>query len=217
MRFRLASNATQAQNYTGYAGTGEVEDYPIPINASSLPVELITFKGELKENKTTLLSWSTASELNNNYFEVQRKSQKTNNWESIGKVRGFGNSHQLISYNFTDNDPQEGENYYRLNQVDFNGKSEYSTTIMIKLDGSSTDKNESFAVYPNPVRNEIWIKSENNITDDNSVALDVYNISGDRIYSSVMKDNLQHIDLTPYQKGMYFIKIGAKTYRIIKE
>lgn len=217
IRFRLAANATEAQNFGGYAATGEVEDYQIPITASSLPVELISFKGELKDNNTTLLSWSTASELNNDYFDVQRKNQKTGNWESIGRVKGFGNSRQLISYNFTDNEPQDGENYYRLNQVDYDGRAEYSSTIMIKVGTTAPDKKGEFVLYPNPTKNEIWIKSEENITSANEVPVEIYNISGEIVYASVMKENLYRLDFSHYQSGMYIARIGSKTYRILKE
>ena len=217
IRFRIASSASEVSSPFGYAANGEDEDYPFPINQVNLPVELVDFKGKLKEDKTTLLTWSTASELNNDYFDVQRKIQGGSTWENIGKIDGFGNSNHFISYNFIDNQPQTGENYYRLNQVDFNGKSEYSPTIMIKLEAKITDKKAAFVLYPNPVKNEIWIKSEDNITTDNQVPLDVYDITGERMYSAMMQENLQHVDLTQYQRGIYIIKIGSQVFKIRKE
>lgn len=218
IRFRIGSKQAEARLPFGYASDGEVEDYTFPINQVNLPVELESFKGELQENKTTLLSWTTASELNNDHFDVQRKKQESSDWETIGKVNGNGNSNRLIKYSFTDEKPLVGENYYRLNQVDYNGKSTLSSTIMVKLDGAATtDKKDAFVLYPNPVKSEIWIKSEENISSDKTIPVDVFDISGERIYSSIMQENLQRLDLTDYQKGMYFIKIGTKTYKILKE
>lgn len=219
VRFRLASSDREARMPFGYAADGEDEDYPFPINQVNLPVELVDFKGELKEDKTTLLTWSTASELNNDYFDIQRRKQDGFSWENIGKIDGFGNSNQVRAYNFIDKEPMAGDNYYRLNQVDYNGKSEFSPTVMVRVDAPlvrETQK-EAFLLYPNPVKNEIWIKATENITADNEVPLDVYNITGEKVYSALMQENLQRLDLTQYQKGMYFIRIGAKSYRILKE
>lgn len=217
VRFRLATTSTDAQNYSGYSATGEAEDYPISINGSSLPVELVSFKGELiKEKKVTILTWSTASELNNNYFDIQRKSQNSTKWVTIGKVSGHGNSNKLISYNFTDDHPAEGENYYRLNQVDFSGRAEYSPTVMVKLESESDESEEKFSVYPNPVTDELWIHSEKGKAG-NKTTLEVFNILGETAYADILNENPQRIDLSVYQKGIYFIKIGKKTYRVIKE
>jgi hypothetical protein len=218
IRFRLASSAAEAGSPFGFARNGEVEDYPFPINQVNLPVELVEFKGELKEDKTSLLTWKTASELNNDYFDVQRKKQDGTGWETIGKVDGYGNSNQLISYSFIDSKPETGENYYRLNQVDFDGRSEFSNTIMLKLDAAATPEvKDDFVVYPNPAKNEFWIKSVQNRNTDTELTLDLFNITGEKIYSSVMKDNVLQVDVSNYQTGMYFIRIGTKTYRIIKE
>ena len=217
IRFRLATTASEAGSPTGYAANGEVEDYPFPINQVNLPVELVNFKGELKEDKTTLLTWSTASELNNDYFDVQRKKQDGSGWENIGQIDGFGNSSKLISYSFIDKNPNTGENYYRLNQVDFDGKSEYSPTIMVKLDGATTETKDAFIIYPNPVRNEIWIKSEKEIVDNQNILLEVFDVSGQKVFASMMDESEKRLDLSEYQRGIYLIKVGTKTYKILKQ
>ena len=86
-----------------------------------LPVELVDFAGKAQDDNTVLLSWSTASELHNDYFEVMRSTDAID-WETIGKVNGNGNSNQLISYQFIDNHPKDNINYYRLKQVDNTGE-----------------------------------------------------------------------------------------------
>lgn len=217
IRFRLATTASEAGSPSGYAANGEVEDYTFPINQVNLPVELVNFKGELKEDKTTLLTWSTASELNNDYFDVQRKKQDGSGWENIGQIDGFGNSSKLISYSFIDKNPNTGENYYRLNQVDFDGKSEYSPTIMVKLDGATTETKDAFIIYPNPVRNEIWIKSEKEIVDNQNILLEVFDVSGQKVFASMMDESEKRLDLSEYQRGIYLIKVGTKTYKILKQ
>ncbi len=87
-----------------------------------LPVELLSFVAT-KEGRNVLLKWSTATELNNSHFEIER-STDGHEWEKIAKVKGAGNSSNIVSYNYTDFMVPDGFNtiYYRLVQVDFDGK-----------------------------------------------------------------------------------------------
>ncbi|MFN8296047.1 MAG: T9SS type A sorting domain-containing protein [Chitinophagales bacterium] len=216
IRFRLATSASEAGSRSGYAATGEAEDYDIPIDASSLPVELVNFTATAKENNTTQLDWQTASELNNDYFEVQRS--QNNIWETIGNVDGNGNSNVLINYSYIDNTPYMGINYYRLKQIDYDGSSDYSPVVSVKFNETtkSIEKN-NVILYPNPAQNDIWIKTEQKITGDNALDVEVYNITGEKIYASKIIENLQRVDMSNYQKGMYFVKVDNKTYKILKE
>lgn len=184
---------------------------------SSLPVELIYFTGRAEIDNTTMLEWKTASELNNDYFDIQRSKDATI-WESIGQVKGSGFSNKPVFYSFIDKDPEDGKNYYRLKQIDFDKKFKHSKIITINFNPSSIDASElKFTIYPNPAKNEIWIKTDHEINADNSVDIEVFNLIGERLLASKMEESLQKIDLNEYQKGMYFIKIGMKTYRILKE
>jgi len=215
MRFRLASNATEASSRTGYAASGEVEDYPIAITASALPVELVQFTATANENRTTLLSWATASELNNDYFEVQRK--ENNSWVSIGKVSGKGFSNTLNTYTFTDVKPESGINYYQLKQVDFDSRTEYSPMVSVTFDDKEVQTTTVMSLYPNPTTNDIWIKTDKQIDPSNLSEIEIFNITGEKLQTTQMQENTQRIDLNSYQSGMYFIKIGKETYRVVKQ
>jgi hypothetical protein len=215
IRFRIANSATQASNYSGYAATGEVEDYPFPITASGLPVELISFKGELKENNEVLLSWETASELNNDYFDIERKNEN-NTWETIGKVNGAGNSNTFNTYTFTDDEPMEGENFYRLKQVDYNLESEYTFIIMLNTSTKSNPKDAVFTVFPNPAKYELNIKS-NQRDNFKNTEVQIYNLIGECLYKEQMKESQITLNLSDYKNGIYLIKVGSQTFKIIKE
>jgi hypothetical protein len=215
IRFRIANSAAQASNYSGYAASGEVEDYPFPITASSLPVELISFKGELKDNNEVLLFWETASEINNDYFDIERKN-KDNKWESIGKVNGAGNSNTFNTYTFTDDEPMEGENFYRLKQVDYDLKSEYSLIIMLNTITNTKTKEAVFTIFPNPVKYEISIKSDQRDNFKNT-EVQIYNLIGECLYKEKMKESQININFSEYKNGIYLIKVGSQTFKIIKE
>lgn len=97
--------------------------------ACVLPIELVSFEGRSYKYYNQL-TWVTVTETNNDYFLIER-SEDAYNWDSIGKVYGSGDSHTSIFYTFKDNSYSNTLNYYRLKQVDKNGKYEYSDIIVI--------------------------------------------------------------------------------------
>lgn len=111
-----------------------------------IPVELVSFTAE-QSASGILLKWSTASELNNSGFAIERLS--SNLWEEIGFVNGYGTTTSAKQYSFTDNSPLSGSIYYRLKQLDFDGSFTYSNEIEINFNGVVSD----FVLeqnYPNP-------------------------------------------------------------------
>ncbi|WP_421762811.1 T9SS type A sorting domain-containing protein [Ekhidna sp.] len=134
---------TSANNFTSFS--------PITLattddSENPLPVELISFYGTAEGNEIKLY-WSTASEQNNDYFEVQRSSDGTN-FEAIGVVQGSGNSNQMLDYTHIDKQPYFGLNYYRLKQVDFDGTEDLLQIIQVSND--FVMKDIAISTYPNP-------------------------------------------------------------------
>ncbi|MEO1053459.1 MAG: LamG-like jellyroll fold domain-containing protein [Bacteroidota bacterium] len=115
-----------------------------------LPIELLYFRAETKENSVNL-SWATASEVNNDFFTLER-SRDALTWETIATIKGAGNSDLELSYETTDNQPLFGTSFYRLKQTDFNGDFEYFDPIPVTVGGK-----EAFAIYPNPATDELNI------------------------------------------------------------
>lgn len=114
-----------------------------------LPVEWVSFQGQLDPKNGLLLTWVTASELNNLGFHIE-KSLDGSSFTRIGFVEGAGNSSELLQYRFHDASFSE-KAYYRLKQVDFDGAYAYSKVIFI----SSGKISEPVRLYPNPVHNEL--------------------------------------------------------------
>ncbi|WP_017259344.1 hypothetical protein [Pedobacter arcticus] len=104
-----------------------------------LPVKLVSFQGKLDKANGITLSWSTASEQNNAYFELQ-KSNDGINWSLLQTITGKGNSDQLLIYSYADVSPFNGNNYYLLKQVDFNGKSSLTAPINVNFNLSQVNK-----------------------------------------------------------------------------
>jgi hypothetical protein len=122
-----------------------------------LPIVLVEFNGKHNDrNFSNELYWNTASEVNNDHFEVMR-SLDGNKFESIGKVMGAGNAHQLSSYNLVDDKLIKGQPiyYYQLKQVDFDGNATLSNVVTIKV-GQNIDRNVE--MYPNPANELVNIR-----------------------------------------------------------
>jgi len=118
-----------------------------------LPVSFLGFNGYCNENKIEL-DWQTASEVNNDYFDVE-KSKNAVNFIPIGRVNGNGNSSVIQQYNFKDLEPNNGVAYYRLKQVDFNGDIDYSSIIVMNSCGGLDF--EITNLYYNSQQNEMVV------------------------------------------------------------
>lgn len=136
-----------SENSIGFStqqfGLGQAPEIP-------LPVEMLYFNARLKDGDA-ILEWATASELNNDRFDVERSSDGII-FETIGEVQGNGTTDLQVVYNFVDIAPRQGLNYYRLKQVDFDGAFEYSEITFVDF----TDTNIRFKAiaYPNPTNQD---------------------------------------------------------------
>ncbi|MBK6732396.1 MAG: hypothetical protein IPG60_16055 [Bacteroidetes bacterium] len=140
-----------------------------------LPIVLVNFDGSNVGN-ANVLNWTTATELNNDYFTIER-SLDGKSYEEIGTVEGAGQSSALLNYEYTDAQPYLGTNYYRLKQTDYNGAFDYSNVISIKVNGNF----EMGYPYPNPVVNNVSM----NILSANSgiTYLRIFDMTGREMYA----------------------------------
>lgn len=131
------NNAATTISLLGTGTTGAyyyVDDISVT-PGTSLPVEMISFTAEEKENEIEL-KWATESETNNSYFSVQHADNEYN-FHEIGRIEGAGNSTMLNEYKFIDEHPATDINYYRLQQNDFDGTITYSQTVACRKNKSS--------------------------------------------------------------------------------
>ncbi len=168
----------------------------------ALPVQLISFNGRQEGNQVKL-SWLTATETNNDHFEVER-SENGADYISIGSVKGNGNSLVQQEYTFTDLNPDKGNNYYRLRQMDFNGEASYPSKIL-----SIKTANATVELFPNPSQGVFNLNLRN--YNNTECKLEVLNFLGQTMMSeNLMVDKIDYIktmDFSGLNKGLYYLVI----------
>ena len=189
--------------------TGENSQFALTYDFQSLlPVELSSFIA-VAEKDRVLLQWRTETEVNNHGFELER-SMDGNYWDKITFVQGHGNSNSPQNYSFTDNYPPFGKIYYRLKQVDNDGKFEYSNIINVNLN-SATDLVLS-QNYPNPFNPTTLI--EYSLPKNSQVSLKIYDIIGREV--ATLKNEFQNagkhsvtFNGSDLASGIYFYVLTA--------
>lgn len=172
-----------------------------------LPVEMLNLNGQCVDN-SIIIDWSTATELNNNYFIVER-SKDASEFIEIGTLEGYGNSNEIKKYKFIDKAPLEGVAYYRLQQVDYNGDVDFSKIVSVENDcqdkefieyvifNSSTDEiiigfsqimDEPFSFLMYDVSGKLVMTERLNPTSQSEVSIYV----GEKIASSIYVVNLRN-------------------------
>ncbi len=179
-------------------------------SGTTLPIELLSFEG-ISNSNSTLLNWATASELNNDYFIIERAtdiSTNNNDWKNIARIEGNGTTNRITDYSYTDYYKYNSTVYYRLKQFDFDGKFTYHKTIAV----SSTNSN-TLNVYPNP-SNGVFIVSGLNNPSTNDII--IYNSTGQIVKSYHKIPNNFKVDISEFPSGIYYIKSDNITVKIIK-
>jgi len=185
----------------GGAGSGSTHGFGFGFNDPGLPVSLIDFNAKFVTDKV-YVNWKTASEINNDYFTVEKTRDK-NNWIIVDKVKGAGNSTTIKSYEFVDRNPFDGISYYRLKQTDYNGSFEYSIIKKVVSSNQTIDA----AIYPNPASDILTIKYDN--TGDMNFIF--YNSLGDKIIlPATGSDHESQIETKKLPCGLYMLVMMQK-------
>jgi len=146
-------------------------------DSGGLPIELLTFDAEYN-GATVDLSWSTATETNNDFFTIER-SKDARNYEIVGTVLGAGNSNSILTYKSNDDKSLSGTVYYRLKQTDYDGQFEYFPPVAVSVTSVQTEMNVSM-VGPNPFNSEFFV--EFNSGNLEPVGVYLYNVRGQLVF-----------------------------------
>lgn len=163
--------------------------------SSPLPIQLLNFEAKVCE-QDVCLNWSTANEINNERFVIQRSSD-ANDWMDIKSIKGSRNSQRTLNYESLDTEPLKGLSYYRLKQVDMNGDFSYSIIRSVEF------KNlEGISIYPNPTSSILNI---NHCGAYEKVF--VTNSLGQTCLTAEIKGDQVKLDLSHLTNGDYFVTL----------
>jgi hypothetical protein len=183
---------------------------PAPLEGPPMPVEFIWVKATTDNNHVNV-SWSTASETNNNFFTIERSNNGIA-FETLATENGAGNSNSILTYHFKDIDPISGINYYRIKHTDYDGKYAYSVIEVVKISPDET----GFSVFPNPVKSgaNLQVIPLNSVGD---YTLAIYSVTGQKFsdYSANESTSVAIDESIP--KGIYYIVASMKTEKHIEK
>lgn len=199
-------------NYANTVQTITVSDAPSNTATTDcsivpLPVELAFFGGH-REGSNVKLSWSTASELNNDYFVVER-SIDGSNWQAFDVIKGVGTSTSLTNYESIDSKPFDRISYYRLRQVDFDGSVNFSDIIAV-----DEAVENSFEMFPNPSKSAAALRSSERFH-----SILVTNAHGRTIETiETIPTHEYSLNVSDWKNGIYYVTIstgsGKQTQRL---
>lgn len=203
----LVAAVNTTNNTLTLAGMTGTEYTLATLGDDPLPVELSSFTAKMV-NQKIILNWSTATEINNYGFEVERKS--ISDWEIIGFVQGNGNSNSPKNYSFDDENVLQGNLQYRLKQIDNDGKINYSNIVEVV---SIPTEYSLYQNYPNPFNPTTSIAFT--LVKDNLVSINVYSVLGELVTivtNKVYPAGLQKVEFNamniPSGVYLYQIKVG---------
>jgi hypothetical protein len=186
--------------YVSLGNTSSISNLP-------LPIELLSFDAKLKGTYVDL-NWSTATEINNDYFVVERAGEDLI-WEPVLEKAGAGNSNSFLSYSDKDRKPLNGFSYYRLKQVDFDGGFSYSDPVSI-FNKTIVDSEDVF-MYPNPsAMGSVFLRLPF-VTRDFETIVRLFDMSGKQIYSERFDTSSELFEFRygELKPGIYLVNIAS--------
>ncbi|WP_149239618.1 T9SS type A sorting domain-containing protein [Dyadobacter sp. 32] len=173
-----------------------------------LPVELLYFTGARLDEENVLLKWETTSEVNNDYFEVERTLNPALGYETVGTVKGHGNASSNVQYQWPDPNTFGTYTYYRLKQVDFDGTFAYSTIIAVRGGAGPL----AVTAFPNPGQARHIRFKMTGLRQATGAMATVYDIQGRIIYQNpdlkVSPEENVTLNLPQVSAGTYTLRLA---------
>ena len=183
----------------------------IDFGTAALSVDLTAFNASLLDENKVDLSWTTASEVNNAYFAVEYSSDGID-FKELGRVVGNGTTQDQQDYSFVDKMPMNGKNYYRLRQVDYDGKVEYSSIETVNI-----LSNIAFEIYPTLASDFIQVRIKEDVKTD--IEFQIFDVAGRSIQFGRIESNviLFNCNIADFDKGAYFIRLSIEGEIVTKQ
>jgi hypothetical protein len=217
--YGIVSTANAADNTVTASGVSRYSPWVLHDGESSgnspLPIELVDFKASCTNDVVTI-NWTTATEINNDFFTVQRSADLAT-YDNVALVQGAGNSNTYRNYSAKDLYPLAGTAYYRLMQTDYNGDFEIFKPVATMCIANS---NDIITVYPNPATDVVNVRMD--IGADDKGVISIYNGFGQVVKQQIIEptqgQNIYSLQLSDLSSGQYFVSFSMdnKSYPVQK-
>lgn len=177
-------------------GTGPCENSLLPVTFSSVRA--------ININEKVLLLFTTENEVNNHYFSIE-KSDNGTDFKEIGRLAGAGNSDRKLYYEYVDETPLKGFNYYRVKQTDYDGSYDYSPVVTMLMQSPLM----SIVIHQ---KNDLLVIT----TDEELSRIEIFSLNGQKINEVLLTGNFIEISTETLLPGMYLIKVSGASYQIVQ-
>ena len=201
----FAYGSTDAAGYTDPTPVSYVINW-----AGALPVRLTYFQADKTHEGQALCSWATAQELDNDHFDIERAADAIH-WQKIGMVKGAGTTAEMTQYAFTDPQPLPGMNYYRLKQVDVDGKFEYSAIAELDFGAELAAASSRLIIYPNPSAHAQAVNIVLDNPKDQISTISVTDAIGREVHSASAASHEYILPLTDLPAGVYLVTVLSQS------
>lgn len=196
----------------GLAASAMIDHIKITVHhhAAILPVSLVSFEAAVTDRHSVNLVWSTASEINNDFFSIE-KSRDGEKYFDLTEVKGSGNTNTACHYAYEDRQPYTGRSYYRLKQTDFDGTFTYSKAVKVDYDGPARPV---LTLIPNPTMGSSIRFRIVGLNDTGAIPMVIYDLQGRVVAQQeyfIAKPGVMegHVKLqSPLASGLYIVKAG---------
>ena len=215
IKFSGLGSTSASFRFAATDAAGQIDPTPAAYTIrwiGALPVKMLYFTADKKNNDQSLLKWATASEIDNDNFEIEH-SPDAQSWGKIGEVKGNGTTSDQQEYSFIDEHPLTAENYYRLKQVDVDGHYEYTEIVEVTFAEITTPP--SISIYPNPLNQNNKLNIEVSGAETISEII-ITNIEGQIVYTSplpqVTRSQIADLNLP---SGIYIVTARTQAEHLL--
>jgi hypothetical protein len=196
--YRLENNLTLT-----YLGTFSISGVGNDLTSCNFPMTVLpviwqSFSGKLENDGQASLKWVVSQQVDNKGYYIEH-SQDGTKWEQIGFIPN-SNTQEEMSYSYTHSNPVNGKNFYRIQQVNYNGSGSYSMTKMINV-----ENNSPISLWPNPTRDLIQIRT--GAKNSCGFTLQIFDRSGKLISQNMLKAGVSTININSLSTGIYLVHV----------
>jgi hypothetical protein len=199
------SSVSGEDHFFGADAQGNLVNKIVCVYSGTLPIVWQSHTTAIIKNGESQITWSIATQINNEKYTIEH-STDGRNFSPIGEIAGDGTNNETKHYEYIHRSPSIGINYYRIKQVDYDGKYSYSDIVSVRYDGD-----HNINIYPNPTSSEVTVNTSEPTT------LQIMDVYGRLLTIQDITEGQNTINLSELPTGILIFVVGDLRYKVLKE